>query len=137
MKKIAVLFLVPLMLMGCAMWQVDRNAVIDSVAEKAGLAAYNYLPEHRNYVELVCDLEGMLQGGITPLEVQKIVSDRIGLLWVQAGEVGAWIVQTSLNDLVRFSGLDSETPVLEDVARWTRVIGAFCGGVEIAKTMER
>jgi hypothetical protein len=134
MKKLA-LFLILVLVTGCAGTQVDTKDVVNSLAEKAGIACYAYLPEHRDLIEQVCVVMTILDE-TDPVLAQEKIKEVIGNLWIAADECGMWLVQTTLNDFVRFSGLNTESPTTEKVKEWLSFLDAFCAGAEMAKKMK-
>lgn len=116
---------------GCAT-TTNQHAVIESLAEKAGIVCYTYLPGHRVEIQSICAIAGVISPDLDPATVQKTLQDQIASLWVAGGETGAWLVSTTLNDLVRFTGLNDKIVNSDSVKRWSQAMTAFCSGVEIA-----
>jgi len=133
MKRVVALVAILFALSACA--SVDKAAVVESMAEKAGIVCWVYMPNSHDYVESVCALKEVLTNDANPAAAQALLKEAIGQLWVQAGDTGTWLVQSTLNDFVRFSGLNAKSISSDNVKEWLAAVEAFCGGIEMAKKM--
>ena len=126
-----ILVIISLVLAGCATTGT-QTALVDSLAEKAGIVCYTYLPQHRDKIHSICAVSSLISPGLDPAVVQETLQEEIGALWVAGGDTGAGLVSTTLNDLVRFTGINDKIVNSESVKRWSQAMTAFCAGVEIA-----
>lgn len=120
-----------LLMASCA--GIQSGAIVDSLSEKAGYACYTYLPEYRSITAGLCDLRTVIFEGDDPMAVQLLLKDQVGRLWIGATENDKVFVALILNDFVRMTGLDVPTPEAGSVTKWLSFLGAFCGGVDLAK----
>lgn len=115
---------------GCA--GMSTKDTVDSIAEKAGFAAYAYLPQYRDVTLTTCTIKDVIQTGDDPLVIQGLIEEQIGRIWVASTETDK-VVALLLNDMVRVMGLKSEqAPTMEHVKTWLGFLDAFCGGVDLA-----
>ena len=112
---------------------IQSGAIVDSLSEKAGYACYTYLPEYRSVTAGLCDLRTVIFEGDDTMAVQLLLKEQIGRLWLGATENDRVFVALILNDFVRMTGLDVPTPEAGSVTKWLGFLGAFCGGVDLAK----
>ena len=129
MKKF-LLAIIALLIAGCATTGT-KTALIDSMAEKAGIVCYTYLPTHRVEINAFCALSAVLAPDSDPVQAQEYLKANIARLWVAGGDTGAWIVATTLNDFVRFTGLQGAANK-DSLKTWIDATKSFCGGVTIA-----
>jgi len=120
---------------GCAGMSVQDT--VESIAEKAGFAAYAYLPEYRHVTLTTCTVKDVIQTGDDPLVIQGLIEEQIGQIWVASTKTDKVFVALLLNDMVRVMGLKSEkAPTMEHVAKWLGFLDAFCGGVDLASKVK-
>lgn len=137
--SLAIIFTVSLsilcLLQGCA--GMSTKDTVDSIAEKAGFAAYAYLPEYRHVTLTTCTVKEVIQEGDDPAVIQGLIEEQIGRIWVASTEADKVFVALLLNDMVRVMGLKSEkAPTMEHVQKWLGFLDAFCGGVDLASKVK-
>lgn len=126
------LFLLFPVTFGCSTVQQNQE-IVDSLAEKAGIICWQYLPEQQVVFDGICAVHEGLFSDADPALAQEQIKEFLGKIWVQAGDAEAWLVQTTLNDLVRYMELNTSDPTKEKLDLWLSVLGEFCRGVQLAK----
>jgi len=122
------------LLHGCA--GMSTKDTVDSIAEKAGFAAYSYLPKHKDIIVTTCTVKDIVQDSDDPIAIQGLISEQIGRIWVKATESDKVFVALLLNDMVRIMGLKTTNPTMTNVVEWLSVLDAFCGGVDLASKVK-
>ena len=125
-----------LLLGGCASTSFeqtvrDNKPIIDSLAENSAIACWMYAPQSRAYLMAVCAVNGAIDEDTDPVVAQEAIKKALERLWVNVGTQDAWLIQTMLNDLVRFAGLNTPEPTKEKLEFWLSIMTEFCGGVQM------
>ncbi len=126
------ILLIVVSFVGCA--GIQLSDVTNSMFEKAGAACYGFMPQSRLEIDSLCSLKQIIDSGtIDPAEAQKLITEKIGGLWVVADNSSLAAVQLLLNDFVRFSQLKAENPTKELLTVWSDALNSFCLGVAAVK----